>query len=104
MRHLERSQFLHLFLYARGVLSASVRMNVIGPYASQQLLLHIIRPLVAAEAAKCGKLRTGITSTVDGTAQFDETTLNENGPAMTWPLGEILGARHDLQHSRIFNS
>ncbi|KAI0920951.1 hypothetical protein AcW2_006074 [Taiwanofungus camphoratus] len=32
---------------------------------------------------------------------FDETI---NGPAVTWPLGEILATRHDLQHSRIFNS
>jgi urease accessory protein UreF len=28
----------------------------------------------------------------------------ESGPATTWPLGELLMARHDLQHSRIFNS
>ena len=55
----ERSQFLHLFLYARGLLSAGVRMNVIGPYAAQQLLLHGIRPIVTAEAKQCGSLRTG---------------------------------------------
>ena len=28
----------------------------------------------------------------------------EEGPATTWPLGEVVMARHDLQHSRIFNS
>jgi urease accessory protein len=28
----------------------------------------------------------------------------EQLPATTWPLGEILSARHDLLHSRIFNS
>lgn len=28
----------------------------------------------------------------------------EEGPATTWPLGEILAARHDQLHSRIFNS
>ena len=28
----------------------------------------------------------------------------ETGPGTTWPLGELLMARHDLQHSRIFNS
>jgi urease accessory protein len=28
----------------------------------------------------------------------------ELGPATTWPLGEVLMARHDMQHSRIFNS
>jgi urease accessory protein len=29
---------------------------------------------------------------------------DEQLPATTWPLGEILSARHDLLHSRIFNS
>lgn len=35
---------------------------------------------------------------------WDWTEEAESGPATTWPLGEILMARHDLQHSRIFNS
>ncbi|KAK0444403.1 hypothetical protein EV421DRAFT_1890577 [Armillaria borealis] len=99
---LERSCYLHLFLYARSLLSASVRLNDIGPYNAQQILLHAVRPLVAAEASRCRSLTTGIIPhllTDDGT--FDETI---QGPANTWPLGEILAARHDLQHSRIFNS
>lgn len=29
---------------------------------------------------------------------------DDNGPAMTWPLGELLMGRHDMQHTRIFNS
>ena len=29
---------------------------------------------------------------------------DERLPATMWPLGEILTARHDLLHSRIFNS
>ncbi|KAJ3547828.1 hypothetical protein NM688_g5361 [Phlebia brevispora] len=99
---LERSQFLHLFLYARGLISAGVRMNTIGPYAAQQLLLHIIRPIVTTEAARCSHLRTGLSSTASN-PDTDEVPLDD-GPAMTWPLGEILAARHDLQHSRIFNS
>ena len=102
----ERTQFLHLFLCARGMLSASVRMNIIGPYAAQQLLLHTIRPIVDTETARCAHLRTGvITSRSDDdnlVATQDAQVLD--GPAMTWPLGEILAARHDLQHSRIFNS
>ncbi|CAL1700421.1 unnamed protein product [Somion occarium] len=103
----ERSQFLHLFLHARGSLSAAVRMNVIGPYAAQQLLLHTIRPLVIAEAEHCRHLRTGLRQLSAGSDQvplFDEDVMTEGGPAMTWPLGEILASRHDLQHSRIFNS
>ncbi|KAK0230387.1 hypothetical protein IW262DRAFT_398812 [Armillaria fumosa] len=99
---LERSCYLHLFLHARSLLSASVRLNDIGPYSAQQILLHAVRPLVAAEASRCRSLTTGVIPhllTDDGT--FDETV---QGPANTWPLGEILAARHDLQHSRIFNS
>lgn len=83
-------------------------MNIIGPYASQQLLLHAIRPLVTAEAKRCAGLRTGLQDQVDGdqhpSSLFDEDVLVNDGPAMTWPLGEILAARHDLQHSRVFNS
>ena len=40
--YVERGAHLHLFLHARGVLSAAVRMNV-GPYAVQQLLLYAVR-------------------------------------------------------------
>lgn len=74
-------------------------MNDIGPYGAQQILLHAVRPLVAVEAARCRALRTGLLdSSEEG---FDEIM---QGPANTWPLGEILAGRHDLQHSRIFNS
>ena len=103
----ERSQFLHLFLYARGLLSAGVRMNTLGPYAAQQLLLHAIRPLVTTEAKQCGMLRTGLQTSrtvTHGVDAFDGEVLTHKGPAMTWPLGEILAGRHDLQHSRVFNS
>ncbi|EPQ59174.1 hypothetical protein GLOTRDRAFT_70374 [Gloeophyllum trabeum ATCC 11539] len=98
---LERSRFLHLFLHARSLLSASVRLNTLGPYAAQQLLLHAVRPLVQAEANNCKALRTGCIDPSPNDFNFDDTV---HGPAVTWPLGEILAARHDLQHSRIFNS
>ncbi|KZT71479.1 urease accessory protein UreF [Daedalea quercina L-15889] len=96
----ERSQFLHSFLHVRSLLSASVRLNTIGPYAAQQLLLHSVRPLVEAEAMRSRDLHTEIGSSHSG-GPIEET---KHGPAVTWPLGEILAARHDLQHSRIFNS
>ena len=35
----------------------------------------------------------------------DEGDWGESqGASGTWPLGEIIGARHDLLHSKIFNS
>lgn len=98
MSSIERSQYLHLFLHARSLLSASVRLNDLGPYGAQQILLHAVRSLVVAEVARCRNLRTGL---LDNPKDFDELTM---GPANTWPLGEILAGRHDLQHSRIFNS
>ena len=97
---LERSQFLHLFLYARGLLSAAVRMNSLGPYSAQHLLLHTIRPLVEQEVQACSSLRTGLKFPLREDAELNIL----DGPAMTWPLGEILAGRHDLQHSRVFNS
>ena len=100
----ERSQYLHLFLQARSLLSSSVRLNTIGPYAAQQLLLHAVRPLVDCEMARCKHLTAGLPSSPadDELKNTDEDEIRS--PAMTWPLGEILAARHDLQHSRIFNS
>jgi urease accessory protein len=81
-------------------------MNIIGPYSAQQLLLHALRPIVTEESKQCGSLRTGLKHSREdnNVDRFDEAVLTFNGPAMTWPLGEILATRHDLQHSRIFNS
>ncbi|KAI0060238.1 hypothetical protein BV25DRAFT_1807601 [Artomyces pyxidatus] len=97
---LDRGSHLHLFLHARGVLSAAIRMNALGPYAAQQLLLHGVRPIVDEEAARAAHLTSGIDLSPSGNALEDDERL----PASTWPLGEILAARHDLLHSRIFNS
>jgi urease accessory protein len=110
----------------RSTLSAAVRLNVVGPYLSTQLLCHPVRKeLVAVEArerrreiseaqvahqrkqartkaaTEGGKAMTDTQDKQDEWAWADEA---ERGPATTWPLGEILAARHDLQHSRIFNS
>ncbi|KIJ20396.1 hypothetical protein PAXINDRAFT_68303 [Paxillus involutus ATCC 200175] len=96
---LARAQHLALFLHARSLLSAAVRMNTIGPYLAQQILLRDVRPVVEGLVNQCGSLRTG---TVANEPQDELGYLN--GPATTWPLGEIIAIRHDLQHSRMFNS
>lgn len=107
----ERSQFLFLFLYARSLLSAAIRLNSIGPYAAQQVLLHVVRPMVDGAMRAHSHLRTGSATARAPSSQQSNTDpeerwrrLEEDGPATTWPLGEILSARHDLQHSKIFNS
>ncbi|KAG8812726.1 hypothetical protein FRC17_001882 [Serendipita sp. 399] len=109
----ERSQQLFLFLYARSLLSAAIRLNTIGPYAAQQLLLHVIREMVEKEASKCSLLRSGVGEPTRSHRALSTPVQSEEDwarleaddlPATTWPLGEIIAARHDLQHSRIFNS
>lgn len=88
----DRSMEVHLFLHARSILSSAIRLNTLGPYSAQQLILHVVRPLVREIAG----------SQPIGALPHEEDEAG--GPANTWPLGEILAARHDLQHSRIFNS
>ena len=98
----ERSQYLHLFLQARSLLSAAIRLNTLGPYAAQQILLHVIKDIVERQFTVCRDLRSGLQSSSDG---GDGEVLDDlKCAASTWPLGEILAARHDLHHSRIFNS
>ena len=74
-------------------------MNIVGPYAAQQLLLHAVRRGVDDALGSTAHIISG--------ALRDEVDLeqaDERLAATTWPLGEILAARHDLLHSRIFNS
>lgn len=111
---LGRAQHLALFLHARSILSAAVRLNTIGPYLSQQILLMDIQPLVDGLVAQCCNLRSGLQVGLASSSKQDqrETDLDldldegghTTGPASTWPLGDIIAIRHDLQHSRIFNS
>jgi urease accessory protein len=113
----DRSIHLYLFLHARSLLSTAVRMNIIGPYASSQMLLHPFKDIIERETLHLNNANHENTTTTTGLIKFDEerqgkdkggfwdwTKEAELGPATTWPLGELLMARHDMQHSRIFNS
>lgn len=99
-----RSRHLHLFLQARAILSSAVRLNLAGPYAAQRLLLVDIRQVVnkvlREEEERCSRRDSRRSGQSAAEADLDD----EDGPATTWPLGEILAARHDQLHSRIFNS
>ncbi|KAI5480984.1 hypothetical protein MNV49_006170 [Pseudohyphozyma bogoriensis] len=99
---IDASKHLFLFLHARSLLSSAIRMNVIGPYVSHRLLLHDVRPLV--EEALASNLTTKTIPIEDDGMPGELGATDEDGPATTWPLGEILATRHDLLHSKIFNS
>ncbi|ORY90793.1 hypothetical protein BCR35DRAFT_299370 [Leucosporidium creatinivorum] len=106
---LASTQHLFLFLHARSLLSSAVRLNTLGPYLAHRQLLHDVRPLVEEALASCKDLRVAEEKPVEeglGRKEWWEVDEGEDeeGPATTWPLGEILAARHDQLHSKIFNS
>jgi urease accessory protein len=92
----ERTLHLHLFLHSRSILSSAVRLNLIGPYIAHRYLLHDIKPMIDKVLARPASSTTSAAGN-DKSVEVDE-------PVNTWPLGEILAARHDCMHSRIFNS
>ncbi|CAK9782827.1 hypothetical protein CC85DRAFT_275987 [Cutaneotrichosporon oleaginosum] len=100
----DTAHHLYLFTHARSLLSAAVRLNVVGPYLSTQLLAHPLRRTIAGamKSEAAGPETDGFEG--EGGDEWAWAEEAERGPATTWPLGEILAARHDLQHSRIFNS
>ena len=89
-----RTRHLFLFLHARALLSCAVRLNVVGPYVGQRLLLHDVRPMIAAALVDAELKTTRVPAEDDAS----------HGPATVSPLLEIIAARHDVLASRIFNS
>jgi urease accessory protein len=74
--------WLHAAL--RSVLSAAVRLGIVGPLEAQQVQASRVRVLDAV-LASCG-------------------TLDVNDAAMTAPLLELFGALHDRLDGRLFQS
>jgi urease accessory protein len=80
----ETAQHVLLFGAARGVLSAAVRLGIVGSYEAQRLQ-HACAPMLDAAARQC------LTLTVEDLAQ----------PA---PVLDLLQAAHDRLYSRLFQS
>jgi len=81
---LASSQTLLLYITARGIVSAAVRLGIIGPYAAQRLQFESHEDLEAV-LARCAALR-------------------EDDLAQTAPILDILQAGHDRLYSRLFQS
>jgi len=80
----ERTQQLFLFLFTRAILSAAVRMNIIGPYYSQRMLTE-------------GQVYVE-------NALAETSHLNAANAAQTSPLLDIIQGQHDQLYTRLFNS
>ena len=90
---LHTALYLFLLAHARAVLSAAVRAGALGPYQMQAVL--------AARG-----LRDRIEALVREALHRSRTALeaDEELAAVSVPLLEIWGGRHELLYSRIFNS
>jgi urease accessory protein len=83
---LPKALYLFLFLHVRTLLSAAVRLNILGPYKAQELL------------ARMG--REGLVETVVEKYKDLDLCL----ATQTSPLIDMCQASHDRLYSRLFNS
>lgn len=107
----DRAIHLHLFLQIRSILSSAVRLNLIGLYVSQRILNDEARSLLnsilidlrSKRLSRIDRIECGLMRDEDE-AEEDGIDVEEEGPANTWPFGEIIMNRHDVCHVRLFNS
>lgn len=103
----DRAIHLHMFLHIRSILSAAVRLNLIGPYLSQKIISNNINPLlkIILEDSKSQRLPPSdlVECGLEPYEGIDEAQV-EDGPSTSWPFGELIQTRHDACHVRLFNS
>ncbi|PWN38156.1 urease accessory protein UreF [Meira miltonrushii] len=120
----EKALAVHMFLQARAILSSAVRLNIVGPYLSHRLLAFDVKQIIERCMVKVKDCKSGLLVEQDkkeeqlsckSNADFDWVWQDDqqwaddrfnsgNDPKTTWPLGDLLQARHDQLHSRLFNS
>ncbi|HET7216853.1 MAG TPA: urease accessory UreF family protein [Vicinamibacterales bacterium] len=78
------AQQMTLFVAARGVLAAAVRLGIVGPFRAQQLQ-HACGPRIAAVRVRCERMEPAHST-------------------QTAPLADLLQSAHDRLYSRLFQS
>jgi urease accessory protein UreF len=78
---------LHVFLlnHVKGVVSAAVRLGIIGPYQGQKILAD----------------RSTRTLLLDTLSEVRDLEVSSAG--QTWPLLDIYQGRQEILYSRVFN-
>lgn len=77
---------MFLFMYVRALISAAVRLNIVGPYAGQQCL---------------ARAEPRVRRIVDGWWARDTAAA---APRQTNPLLDLLQGHHDRLYSKMFSS
>ena len=81
---LEKCLNLYLFLFVRSVISAAVRLNILGPYEGQSVLSN--------------------TSEIVDQAYHAYHQLALDQTAVTDPFLDLFQSMHDRLYTRLFNS
>lgn len=104
---------LHVFLHARAIVSSAVRLGTssVGPYAAQHLLVGDVRHILAATPPTPKPALSSTSPFSAGDSEWDWDwpedcfIQGEIGYlTTTWPLLELVQGRHDVLHTRLFNS
>ncbi|KAI8816144.1 UreF-domain-containing protein [Fimicolochytrium jonesii] len=120
---LERTEHLFLFLHVRSLLSAAIRLNLVGPYQGQQMLLaaqadvaevlRLVREKMELDEQQGGKydrhdstddgMTGGVVENEDD-ADLRHHRLATTTACQTSPVVDILQGLHSQLYSRMFNS
>jgi len=82
---LERCMYVFLLNHAKAVVSAAVRLGMVGPYQAQGLLAtsqtrQLLRDILA-----------------------ETSSLDIDGAGQTWALLDVYQGRQEILYSRVFN-
>ncbi|UZJ53970.1 hypothetical protein CBS101457_003290 [Exobasidium rhododendri] len=121
----QRSLQVHLFLQVRAIISSAIRLNIVGPYLAHRLLAFNAREIIdetlkvvndSVVGSNVAKKTAAVMVDEDEEGGWkwtweenscvtdDQQQNSTHTPRMTWPLGDLIQARHDQLHSRLFNS
>jgi urease accessory protein len=123
----KRALQVHLFLQVRAIISSAIRLNIVGPYLAHRLLAFNAKDIIDDTLRVVEHSSTGVASITEKEPPLANTnvkdeedeeggwdwtwpeeqeaaTIGKHTPKMTWPLGDLVQARHDQLHSRLFNS
>ncbi|KAJ3045601.1 hypothetical protein HK097_001179 [Rhizophlyctis rosea] len=97
---LDKTLHLYLYLHARTLLSSAVRLNLVGPYRAQALLLHLHSTVdKVLENYHLSVERPEDVDRVEGKGEEED-----EGGWQTSPLLDIMQGTHDRLYTRLFNT
>jgi urease accessory protein len=102
---IERYRALFLFIHTKNIVSAAIRLNLIGPYGGQTILYHA-KYEVEKIIARVDSIQNAPFDDCGSKLQLKWDLEDDIHPvsSQSAPLLDILQGSHDALYSRLFNS